>query len=57
MKAGIGASRGRYVLISMADGSDDVTAVDDMVGLARAGAVSWRPAGTCVVADKSAVRA
>jgi dolichol-phosphate mannosyltransferase len=38
MKAGIAASRGKYVLISMADGSDDVTAVDDMVGLARGGA-------------------
>lgn len=38
MRAGIAASRGRYVLVSMADGSDDPADVDRMVTLARAGA-------------------
>lgn len=38
MKAGIGAARGRHVLISMADGSDDVSQIDQMVELARGGA-------------------
>jgi glycosyltransferase involved in cell wall biosynthesis len=38
MRAGIAAARGRYVLISMADGSDDPAAVDRMVELARGGA-------------------
>jgi glycosyltransferase involved in cell wall biosynthesis len=38
MKSGIGASRAPYVLIMMADGSDDVTCVDPMVELARNGA-------------------
>ena len=38
MKAGIAASRGTWVLISMADGSDDPDVVDPMVALARAGA-------------------
>jgi dolichol-phosphate mannosyltransferase len=38
MKAGIAGTTGRYVLISMADGSDDPTAVDRMVELARNGA-------------------
>ncbi len=38
MKAGIAASRGNYVLISMADGSDEPHIVDGMVELARAGA-------------------
>jgi dolichol-phosphate mannosyltransferase len=38
MKAGIAASRGRYVLVSMADGSDEPEIVDSMVQLARAGA-------------------
>ena len=38
MKAGIAAARGRYVLISMADGSDDPRDVDAMVALAEAGA-------------------
>jgi dolichol-phosphate mannosyltransferase len=38
MKAGITAARGEFVLISMADGSDEVEAVDRMVALARDGA-------------------
>ena len=38
MKAGIGAARGELVLITMADGSDEVELVDGMVGLARGGA-------------------
>jgi dolichol-phosphate mannosyltransferase len=38
MKAGIGASRGPYVLISMADGSDEPHVVDPMLALARSGA-------------------
>lgn len=38
MKAGIGASTGRFVLISMADGSDDPAVVDSMVSLAERGA-------------------
>jgi dolichol-phosphate mannosyltransferase len=38
MKAGIAASRSDYVLISMADGSDEPQVVDPMVALARGGA-------------------
>src|SRR3954471_17380423 len=38
MKAGIAASAGEYVLISMADGSDEPQVVDAMVALARQGA-------------------
>jgi len=38
MKAGIAASQGTYVLISMADGSDEPGIVDLMVALARDGA-------------------
>ncbi len=38
MKAGIAASAGRYVLISMSDGSDEPIVVDSMVALARDGA-------------------
>lgn len=38
MKAGIVASRGEYVLISMSDGSDEPQIVDSMVELARGGA-------------------
>ena len=38
MKAGIAASRGAYVLISMADGSDEPQVIDRMVALARDGA-------------------
>ncbi len=38
MKAGIAATAGAYVLISMADGSDEPKVVDAMVGLAREGA-------------------
>lgn len=38
MKAGIAAARGEYVLITMADGSDEVELVDGMVALARDGA-------------------
>lgn len=38
MKAGIGASTGEFVLISMADGSDEPSVVDPMVALARSGA-------------------
>jgi glycosyltransferase involved in cell wall biosynthesis len=38
MKAGIAASSGTYVLISMADGSDEPHVVDSMVRLARDGA-------------------
>ena len=38
MKSGIAASRGTYVLVSMADGSDEPHVVDPMVALAREGA-------------------
>jgi glycosyltransferase involved in cell wall biosynthesis len=38
MKAGIAGTSAPYVLISMADGSDEPTAVDPMVELARSGA-------------------
>jgi dolichol-phosphate mannosyltransferase len=38
MKAGIAESTGTYVLISMADGSDEPHVVDPMVALARGGA-------------------
>src|SRR3954466_6352355 len=38
MKAGIAGTTAPYVLISMADGSDDPAAVDRMLALARAGA-------------------
>lgn len=38
MKAGIAASSGQYVLISMSDGSDEPHVVDSMVVLARDGA-------------------
>ncbi len=38
MKVGIAEARAPYVLISMADGSDDPAVVDQMVALARAGA-------------------
>ena len=38
MKAGIAGSHGPYVLISMADGSDEPHVVDPMVALARDGA-------------------
>jgi len=37
MKAGIDAARGDFVVISMADGSDQVEGIDRMVELARAG--------------------
>lgn len=38
MKAGIEASQGEYVLISMSDGSDEPHVVDPMLSLARGGA-------------------
>jgi len=38
MKAGIAEARGDYVLISMADGSDEPHLIDEMVALARRGA-------------------
>jgi dolichol-phosphate mannosyltransferase len=38
MRTGIAAARGEYVLITMADGSDDLGDVDRMVASARAGA-------------------
>jgi dolichol-phosphate mannosyltransferase len=38
MRSGIKAARGEYILISMADGSDEPHIVDDMVQLARDGA-------------------
>jgi glycosyltransferase involved in cell wall biosynthesis len=38
MKAGIAGTSAPYVVISMADGSDEPTAVDPMVELARSGA-------------------
>lgn len=38
MKAGIAGATGRYVVVSMADGSDDVACIDAMVALARDGA-------------------
>ncbi len=38
MRAGIGAADGRYIVISMADGSDEPHVIDSMVELARGGA-------------------
>jgi dolichol-phosphate mannosyltransferase len=38
MKAGIAGTAGRYVLITMADGSDEPGVIDEMVALAGAGA-------------------
>jgi dolichol-phosphate mannosyltransferase len=38
MKSGIAASRGAYILVSMADGSDEPHLVDPMMELARGGA-------------------
>ncbi len=38
MRAGIAASHSPYVLITMADGSDEYDRVDEMIALARAGA-------------------
>jgi glycosyltransferase involved in cell wall biosynthesis len=38
MKAGIAASAGRYVVVSMADGSDEPERIDEMVRLAEDGA-------------------
>lgn len=38
MKAGIAAARGPYVLVTMADGSDEYGDVDRMIELARSGA-------------------
>jgi dolichol-phosphate mannosyltransferase len=38
MKAGIAASSGRYVVVSMADGSDEPERIDEMVRLADDGA-------------------
>jgi len=38
MKAGIAAARGEFVLITMADGSDEVELVDRMIGLGKGGA-------------------
>jgi dolichol-phosphate mannosyltransferase len=38
MRAGIAGTTGRYVLITMADGSDEPEVVDSMVALARSGA-------------------
>jgi dolichol-phosphate mannosyltransferase len=38
MKAGIAASKGRLVVVTMADGSDEPEAIDDMVRLADEGA-------------------
>ena len=38
MRSGINAARGEYILISMADGSDEPELVDQMVELARDGA-------------------
>lgn len=35
MKAGIAASSGEYILISMSDGSDEPNDVDPMVSLAQ----------------------
>jgi len=38
MRAGLAAARGDFVLVTMADGSDEPEVVERMVGLARAGA-------------------
>jgi glycosyltransferase involved in cell wall biosynthesis len=38
MRAGIASARGEYVLVTMADGSDEPEVVERMVDLARAGA-------------------
>ena len=37
IKTGFGAARGAYVLVTMADGSDDLSAIDTMLELARTG--------------------
>ncbi len=56
MLAGIDAARGEFVLISMADGSDEPQVIDSMVALARAG-LTWSPAAdTCRAAARSADR-
>ncbi|MGH9128487.1 MAG: glycosyltransferase family 2 protein [Acidimicrobiales bacterium] len=39
IRSGIAATRGRYVLVGMADGSDDHRIADEMVALAETGAV------------------
>jgi glycosyltransferase involved in cell wall biosynthesis len=58
MKAGIAEARGDFVLISMADGSDEPVLIDRMVDLARRGdTMSSRPVGTCRAVGRSAARA
>ena len=57
MKAGIAGTTAPYVLISMADGSDEPHVVDPMVALARGGAdVVVGAAATCAAATRSAGR-
>ena len=57
MKAGIAASSGAYVLISMADGSDEPHVVDSMVAAGASMArTSSPPRATCAVATRSADR-
>ena len=54
MKAGIAGTTAPYVLISMADGSDEPHVVDPMVALARE-ARTWSPRrATCAAATRSA---
>ena len=56
MKAGIAAAQGPYVLISMADGSDEPDVVDAMVALARRGADVVSASRYMRVATRSAGR-
>ena len=57
MKAGIAGDDGAFVLISMADGSDEPHIVDPMVALgARRRGRRRRVAATCAAATRSAAR-
>ena len=57
MKAGIAGTTAPYVLITMADGSDEPQVVDRMVAPGRRAAMtSWRRRVTCKAAARSAGR-
>jgi hypothetical protein len=62
IRSGIAASRGRHVLVGMADGSDDHSVADRMVALAEAGASlvaasRYAPGGVQVGGPRSKVLA
>ena len=56
MKAGIAGTTAPYVLISMADGSDEPQIVDPMVALPGTGRISSPHRATCAAADRLGVR-